>query len=162
VPVSTGCASSGQIAATSRSRTARGFLSIFASAGIAVFSGAAATSAAAFAGADVLVFVDQISVADSNPNAADRTGGVASSAALSEAAPSCATDGSFPFMFATILTPSESDDAMLASASPEQDRSSRELSSVFARGCVDQATRIAAIDIAATHDCLFGVSARSC
>jgi hypothetical protein len=42
-----------------------------------------------------------MSAADSNAKAADRSGDIASFAALSEAAPSCATDGSMPFMFAT-------------------------------------------------------------
>lgn len=87
---------------------------------VADFSGAAAIGAASLWAADVFVFVDQISAADSNANAADRTGGVASFAALSEVAPSCATDGSFPFMFATVLTPSESHDAMPRVGSPAQ------------------------------------------
>jgi hypothetical protein len=109
----------------------RGFVSMSASTGAAVFSGAAAMGAAGSGAADLFVFVDQISAADSNADAVDRTGGVASSAALSEGAPSCATDGSFPFMFATVLTPSESDDAMPRAASPAQALCSRELSRVF-------------------------------
>jgi hypothetical protein len=77
-----------------------GAVSAGAVAANAVSAGTASIGAAALA-TDVFALVDQMSAADSNAKATDRSGDIASFAALSEVAPPCATDGSFPFMFAT-------------------------------------------------------------
>ncbi|WP_213772058.1 hypothetical protein [Bradyrhizobium sp. dw_78] len=137
-----------QIAATSRSRTLRGLISAVVSAcggkSDAAFSGAAATGSGILASrglaskdlaprglasgrgsasgllAGAVAPADQISVADSNPIAALRAGAVACCVALSELRPSCATDGSFPFMFATTLRLPDSHDATQRIAWPDR------------------------------------------